>query len=311
MVEIAWWIGGIALGYLVLAPLALALVLRHLVTAGKVDWSGARQPAPADPLEIGYRGDPAAAFGLPFETVHYPTEFGLAEAWVIPAGAPPDLWAVFVHGIGGIRENGYRIARALHEAGVAVMLITYRNDAGAPRGPDGRYNFGLGEWRDLETAVDWTAGQGAARVIVVGESMGAAITGQYLRRAADTARVAGLALDAPALDFPAVVRALARQRFLPFADFVVDAGLWILARLGPDLRQAVCLDAVAGFDGPLFVAHGRHDPLVPFSISERLVARRPDAIFVPSEAAAHLHSYGTDPAAFRAGVFALVEAVRR
>jgi pimeloyl-ACP methyl ester carboxylesterase len=313
MRRMLWIVGGavgILMAYLVVASAGLALGLGFLLTPGQVDWSGEGRTAPADPIEIGYRGDPKAAFGWDFETVRYPTELGEAEAWVIAAEAPSPLWAIFVHGIGGIRENGYRMAKILREAGVTVMMITYRNDPGAPASAPPLYSFGLGEWRDLEAAVDWTAGRGAQRVIVLGESMGAAITGQYLARAADTSRVAGVALDAPALDFPAVIHHGGRKYWVPLAGLVVEAGLGLSSLLRTDLRPAVSVDAVAAFEGPIFVAHGRGDPLVPFAISERLVALRPDAIFVPSDADTHPRSYMSDPAAYRAGLLRLVEAVR-
>jgi pimeloyl-ACP methyl ester carboxylesterase len=308
------WIAGGAVAvlaiYLVIASVGLALGLGAMLTPGVIDWSGANRPAPADPIEIGYRGDPKAAFGWDFETVHYPTELGEAEAWVIPAAEPSPLWAIFVHGIGGIRENGYRMAKILHEAGVTVMMITYRNDRGGPAASPPLYSFGLTEWPDLEAAVEWTAAQGAGRVIIVAESMGAGVTGQYLARAADTSRVAGLVLDAPALDFPAVIHHGGRQYWVPLADLVAEAGMWLSSLMRTDLRPAVVIDAVAGFDGPIFIAHGRRDPLVPFSISEKLVALRPDAILVASDADTHPRSYFSDPEGYRAGLLKLVEAVR-
>src|SRR6218665_3833206 len=150
ILRIILWLLGIAVAYFALAPLVVALGLGFALTQGNVDWSGETREAPGDPVEIGYRGDPMAAFGYAFETVSYPTELGPAEAWAIPAAAPSELWAIFVHGIGGIRENGYRMVRTLHEAGVPVVMITYRNDRAAPRADDGLYSFGLGEWKDLE-----------------------------------------------------------------------------------------------------------------------------------------------------------------
>ncbi|WP_299642348.1 hypothetical protein [Devosia sp.] len=297
--------------YVIVAPFVLAFGLGGLLTAGVVDWAGYTRTPPDDPLTIGYRGDPGQAFGYAFETVQYATELGPAEAWVIPAAEPSPIWAIWVHGIGGLRENGYRIVKTLHEQGVPVLMITYRNDKGAPRSADGLYSFGLDEWRDLEAAVDWAHGQGAERIVIAAESMGAAITGQYLTHAADTRTIAGLALDAPALDFPAVIHAGGKRYWVPLSDLVATAGLEISTLFRRDLRQAVSLDAVAAFDGPIFVAHGTRDPLVPFSISERLVAKRPDILFWRTDADRHPMSFESDRAGYTEALRQWLAAVRQ
>jgi hypothetical protein len=121
----------IALSYFGVA-VAAGMVLDWTLTPGNGDWSDGK-PNPTDPFEIGYRGDPKTALGLDFETVTYPTELGPAEAWLVPAPTPSKTWAVYIHGIRGIRENGYRQLSILNQAGIPTLLITYRNDVGAPR----------------------------------------------------------------------------------------------------------------------------------------------------------------------------------
>jgi pimeloyl-ACP methyl ester carboxylesterase len=276
----------------------VVVLLRQLLTAGIVDWSGAKLPSPEDPLSIGYRGDPGQAFGWAFETLHYPTALGDAEAWLVPAEGDSQIWAVWVHGIGGIRENGYRITKLLHDAGIPVLMITYRNDIGAPRGEDGLYSFGLSEWSDLEAAVQLVLDRGAGRVLIAAESMGAGITGQYLKHGGNTDRVAGLVLDAPALDFPAVVQSVGKRRRIPLSGYVAAAGLWLWRFVRRDLRGAQCIDTVAGFAGPIFLSHGRRDPLVPFSISERLLAVRPDITAWVTDADQHPKNFEADRAGY-------------
>jgi pimeloyl-ACP methyl ester carboxylesterase len=311
-----WWlwiVGGVAalaLLYFAVTSAAMIFILGDMLTVGKKDWAGLNQPSPEDPMEVGYRGDPRAALGLDFETVTYATELGDAEAWLIPAATPSTLWAVFVHGIGGLRENGYRMADVFHEAGVPVLMITYRNDRNAPVSTDNLYSFGLAEWRDLEAAVNWVIGRGAQKVIVAGESMGGGVVGQYLKQAADKSRIAGVVLDSPALDFPDVIRAGVEQMNLPFADVVASAGLGASSLLRRDLRGAESIEAVAGYEGPIFLAHGRRDPLVPYRISERLKGLRSDIIFVETDADRHLWSYQADPAGYRAALLKLIEAAR-
>ena len=109
------WIRRIVIGAVAAVALYAAtvgvgggLALAVALTPGLVDWSQSRQPVPKDPLEINYRGDPKTALGLDYETVHYDADFGPSEAWLVPGAKPSRTWAVFVHGIGGLRENGYR-----------------------------------------------------------------------------------------------------------------------------------------------------------------------------------------------------------
>ena len=303
------WIAGLALAYAVVAPLLLVAALNVMLTPGGVDWAGEGRKKPSDPLRIGYFGDPGTAFGWPFEAVRYQTELGEAEAWLIPADAPSDTWAIWVHGIGGTRENGYRMVRSFREAGLPVLMITYRNDKGAPRDADPLHSFGLAEWRDLEAAVDWMVERGALRVIVAAESMGGAITGQYLRRGSNTERIAGLALDAPALDFNEVIAAGGRRYWVPFSDYVASAGLAGLAMLRRDLREAVSFADVVRFEGPMFLAHGEGDPLVPFSTSERLVALRPDIRFWRTKATVHPMSFEEDREGYAAALTDWVRSV--
>lgn len=303
------WLRRIGVGVIVLAVLSLvvggvgiSMVLNHLLTPGSVDWSGENNPnPPTDPFELGYRGDPLKALGLPFESVTYPTELGDADAWFVPAANMAGPWAVYVHGIGGIRENGYRQLSILNEAGIPTLLITYRNDKGAPAEADPLYSFGVSEWRDLDAAVSWMVGRGAPSVILVAESMGGGIAGQFLMNSEQIEKVAALALDAPALDITEVVADKLGAKALPFAKTIATAGIAVfdLYRKA-QLSKAVSLDAVASFPAPLFLAHGTADGLVPIAISDRLVAERTAPTSYLRTNANHLLSFKEDPARYRA-----------
>lgn len=291
----------VALLYFVGGSLAGGVIARWALTPGAIDWSGAHRPFPDDPFELGYRGDPQVALGLDFETVTYTSELGAAEAWLVPAARPSSTWAVYVHGIGGIRENGYRLLSILHDAGLPVLMITYRNDIGghAPPGQPPFFSFGLTEWPDLAAAIDWAMEQGAEDVVIAAESMGAGIAGQYLVNEGP-AKVAALVLDAPSLDAPAIAAGDAARLNLPFADVLAAGVLWVQGIVGPvRISDAVSLDTVAAFPGPVFVAHGRGDRLVPFAISERLVEMRTGRTVFVTTAAQHLRSFNANPTRYR------------
>lgn len=257
-------------------------------------------PAPSSPFELGYRGDPRAAFGLAFEDVTIETELGPAPAWLVPAEGSSATAAIYVHGIMGHREDGYRHLSVLHAAGVPVLLITYRNDAGAPLSSEKQYAFGLTEWKDLDAAVTFLTSRGTGKIILVGESMGGAIVGQFLMNSRQSGRIAALVLDSPALDGRAVIRRLAHGMRLPLASWIEPVALRILALRQPvALDKAVSLEAVASFPGPLFIAHGTGDRIVPSTISDRVVTARFGATTYLKTHADHLRSWHENPQAYR------------
>ncbi len=287
-------------GYLAVAGWMLARGASALLEVGTISAMIAPGTPETDPFVLGFRGDPAAALGLGFETVTVDTPLGPSPAWLVP-GPRADLAAIYVHGVAGAREDGYRHLSVLQEAGLPVLLISYRNDPAAPATSDGRYGMGTTEWPDLEAAVAQMVARGHDRLLLVGESMGGAIVGQFLRRSALARHVAALALDSPALDFGAVLAHLAAQRGLPAPEAVGQAALAILSARGPhDLRDTDVLPTVAAHSGPLFLAHGAGDEIVPVSISARLLARRSMPTHHLRTAAGHLQSWHADPDAYRA-----------
>ncbi|RYE10330.1 MAG: alpha/beta hydrolase [Hyphomicrobiales bacterium] len=307
------WVVLVPAGLLLAYLIGGVVLLQRLLTPGGVDWSGANNPnPPKDPLVLNYRGDPRTAFGFDFTTIQYMTEHGPAEAWLVPAREPSPLWAIYVHGIGGLRENGYKQLSVLHEAGIPTLLITYRNDRGAPASPNRLYSFGLTEWRDLDAAIGWMQSRGAQRIVLVAESMGAAIAGQYLTHAADISAIAALALDAPALDFPSIPAGILGRYHAPFATATAALGIGALKLFtGTDLATANCMDAVARFERPLFLAHGTGDLLVPLAQSEELVARRTAPTVFIQTGATHLHSFNEDPARYRAAFLGFLDGLSR
>jgi acetyl esterase/lipase len=306
-------VGGVAVVvlYFGVGGMLLAFVIGWLLTPGNIDWSGG-WPQPEDPFVIGYRGDPLQAFGYEFSDVMIPTELGPAPAWLVPAGADPSpLWAIYVHGIGGLRENGYRQLSVLHEAGIPTLMITYRNDEGAPAAPDRLFSFGLSEWHDLDAAVEWTLEQGAERVVIAAESMGGGIAGQFLMQSERTDAVAALALDAPALDFPAVITGNANGLGVPAVAGLEAVAFGVSALFRPDLTKAVSVKAVEQFPGPVFLAHGSTDRLVPVAISDKVADARSGPTTYLRTKADHLLSWHEDPARYRAELLGFLEEVEQ
>jgi uncharacterized protein len=266
---------------------------------------------PKDPLALGYRGDPMTALALPFETIKLETALGPAEAWLVPAAGPEVGRAIYVHGIAGAREDGYRHLSILHEAGWSVLLISYRNDKTAPAAPEGLYGFGLLEWPDLEVAVAYLAPtDGGPGVLVVAESMGGAILGQFLQQSPLAGRVKAVALDSPGLSFSAVVDHLATQSGKPLPGVIAKVAARIIPRMtGLPLDEAEVSGALTAFPGPMFLAHGAGDRIVPIAPSQALAEARPGTVTLWTTAD-HLGSYAEDPAAYRAAFAAFLAPIK-
>lgn len=288
-------------GYVGVAGFFLAHATTDMLKVGAL--TGITQVAepPSDPLAIGYRGTPMQALSLPFETVLLETPLGPAPAWLVAAKGTETGRAIYIHGIAGAREDGYRLLTLLHDAGLSVLMITYRNDADAPQTADGTYGFGLTEWPDLEAAVARMApAPDGPGVLVVADSMGAAILGQFLARSGLAGRVSSVALDSPALSFSAVLDSLSRQGGKPLAGTIAQAAGLMLPRMtGLPFDTAEVADVFGSFPGPMFIAHGAQDRIVPIGPSQALAAARGTKTVTLWTEADHLGSFAAAPEDYR------------
>jgi alpha-beta hydrolase superfamily lysophospholipase len=226
-----------------------------------------------------YSGDPGQALGLPFRTVGVPDPLGPMPAWLVPAApggplATRKTWAIVVHGHNDNRQNDLRIAPALRQAGLTSLLISYRNDLGAPESPDGMYHLGETEWIDLQAAVRYALAHGAQRVVLVGYSMGGALVAQFMERSRLATDVAALVLDAPVLDWRSLIEFNAEQIGLPgFLGVPVE---WTIdARANPDWDSLDALEHPEDFHLPILLFHSTEDELVPISTSDDFASELP------------------------------------
>lgn len=240
-----------------------------------------------------FAGDPRQTLGLPFRDVSIPGELGPMPAWLIPARS--HTWAIVVHGVNGDQQAGLRIAPALHRAGLPSLLITYREDLGAPSSPDGLHHMGLTEWHDLQAAARYALAHGAHRLVLVGYSMGGAIVTQFMERSPLAPRVAGLVLDAPVLDWKKTLEFNAERMGLP--GFLATPVEWAVgARIDADWSS---LDAIAhpeDFHLPILLFHGTEDSVVPIATSDAFAAELPRWVtYYRVPRADHTESWNVDP----------------
>jgi alpha-beta hydrolase superfamily lysophospholipase len=263
----------------------------------------------------GEAATPRSALDIPYRRVEVPTELGPAPAWLVsPAPrarrrARPDTWAIVVHGYKGVPAEGLRILPDLRAAGLTSLLITYRNDPGAPRSPDGLIHLGATEWRDLQSAAAYARRRGARRLVLVGMSMGGAIVCQFFHESRLARVVEGLILDAPVLDWKAVLSYQADQLHLPF--FVTDTAEAIVkARIDIDYAQFDQIARAKEFDLPILLFHGTGDKTVPVETSNEFARALPERVTydrVPD--AAHVGSWNVDPRAYDRRVRAFLRRV--
>ncbi len=240
-----------------------------------------------------YVGDPRQALGLPYEDVDVPDELGPMPAWLVPARSR--TWAIVVHGINGTPQEGLRLVPTLRRAGLPTMLTRYREDLGAPPSPDGFHHMGLTEWRDLQAAARYALAHGARRLILAGYSMGGAIVAQFMQKSRFADRVAGLVLDAPALDWKRVLEFNATR--MGFPDFAaVPVELAIGARIDADWDSLDALAHAEDFRLPILLFHGEDDKVVPIATSDDFAAELPHWVtYYRLPEAGHTQSWNVDP----------------
>jgi alpha-beta hydrolase superfamily lysophospholipase len=219
-----------------------------------------------------YAGDPGQAFGYRYADLAVRGELGPMPAWLV-AGRRR-TWAIVVHGINATLQTGLRVVPTLHRAGLPTLLITYRDDLGAPASPDGLHHLGLTEWRDLEAAARYALAHGAARLVLVGYSMGGALVAQFMQRSVLARHVAGLVLDAPVLDWRRTIEFNAEQMGLPgFSALPVE---WTIGlRIEADWESLDALRHREDLQLPILLFHGDDDKVVPLATSEDFAAELP------------------------------------
>jgi uncharacterized protein len=211
-----------------------------------------------------------------------------------------------VHGINGDPQAGLRLVPALHRAGLTSLLLTYREDQGAPASPDGLHHMGLTEWRDLDAAARYALAHGAKRLVLAGYSMGGAILAQFMERSPLARRVAGLVLDAPALSWKAILSFNASE--MGFPSFAAAPVEWAIgARIDADWSSLDALRHPGDFHIPTLLFHGTQDRLVPIATSERFAKELPRWVtYYRVPLAGHTEAWNVDPTLYESRLTAFL-----
>lgn len=249
-------------------------------------------------IESGAKIDRAAGFSgwyystpselhLPWESVLIGSPAGPCPAWLFPAES--STWVIQVHGRGVTRAECLRAVPVFHAMGLPNLVVSYRNDGEAPRSKGGSYALGASEWRDVDAAISYALRHGAQRVLLMGWSMGGAISLQTAVSSAHREAIAGLILDSPVVDWRNVLRFQAREEGIrdPFPALAMNAlSSPLTARLSGSefVIPFDKLDMVARADEltvPILLLHSEDDGFVPADASHALAKARPDLVTMP------------------------------
>jgi pimeloyl-ACP methyl ester carboxylesterase len=240
-----------------------------------------------------FDGDPLIARGLDFDEVSVPSELGPLPAWLVPGTS--STWVIAIHGRGGSRAEALRALPTLATAGLPTLVMTYRNDEGAPPSRDRRYHLGASEWHDVAAAISYARSRGASDVILYGWSMGGAATMMTLRRAEVASSVRAVVLDCPALDWAATLRLNARRRNLP-APLTWAAMRLVEQRIATRLAELNQVRHVGSLRVPTLIFLDGDDVVVDPRPTRLFARLRPDVVrLVETRGGGHTRSWNADP----------------
>lgn len=243
--------------------------------------------------------------GLAAEEVTLASPSGDFPAWavVVPGS---DKWAVLTHGRGGERHDMLRMARPLQAAGYSLLMTTYAGDNAARPAQDGIWHYGVTEWDELESAVQYAVDQGATTLVMGGLSLGGAVTDGFLARSALADQIDAVILDAPASSLRDIIDEGAESRTFPVVGLPIPESLEDVAMLIAGLRFGVDYEAVDYtdmpdlVDVPLLTFQTDEDQTIPKAVNDRFMLEGSGSggqyVVVPG--AGHVLSWNVDPQAY-------------
>jgi dienelactone hydrolase len=237
--------------------------------------------------------DPHSMLGLAYETVAVDGPLGVYPAWFVPGS--DSTWVIYVHGLAANRAEGLRTLGVLAPRGLPALLVSYRNDVGAPASPDGLYHLGATEWQDLDAAARYALAHGARRLVLAGYSMGGQIVLQFLSRSSAASQVIAVVLESPVLDWGVTLDYRAQVLGIPaFATWIGKQAAAARARL--DWNDLDRVAHVRGITAPILLFHNLTDRFTPESRSEAFARALPGRVTLERIAGGnHVEAWNADP----------------
>ncbi len=228
--------------------------------------------------------------GLSVEDVWLQTSDGVKlHAWWIPSNSAEFAFVAF-HGNAANIAARAEVYRFLHALPVHVLAVEYRGYGRSKGSPSE-----VGLYLDAQAAYDYlTRQRGIApqRIISYGQSLGTAVAVDLAAKR----EVGGVVLEAPFPSTRAVVRRV--YWFLPGVEFVARSRFDTASKL-------------ARIHAPILIVHCAHDPVLAFSLGEKVFAGAREPKFLwRVERECHEETSLVAPKEYRAQLLAFLNRVK-
>ena len=242
---------------------------------------------------------PKSVSDTDYEYIEYESDLGMFPAYLTSEGETGVV--IFVHGFRGAFERDFTAmlrAPDFENLGYRSMIISYRNDANAPKDPSGLYQYGVTEWIDLDNAIRYVEQNiNPDKIVLWGTSGGGGPVTSWLQNNPDSERVDGIIFEAPVISFweSVEVNGKARYPFIPELFFPYIK-LFTEVRYGVDFDTMDFRDALVKSEVPVLLFHGDDDEWVPVDMSDYIAEnRRTNFTYIRMSNVGHVTSWNADP----------------
>ena len=242
---------------------------------------------------------PKSVSDTDYEYIEYESDLGMFPAYLTSEGETGVV--IFVHGFRGAFERDFTAmlrAPDFENLGYRSMIISYRNDANAPKDPSGLYQYGVTEWIDLDNAIKYVEQNiDPDKIVLWGTSGGGGPVTSWLQNNPDSERVDGIIFEAPVISFweSVEVNGKARYPFIPELFFPYIK-LFTEVRYGVDFDTMDFRDALVKSEVPVLLFHGDDDEWVPVDMSDYIADnRRTNFTYIRMSNVGHVTSWNADP----------------
>ena len=244
----------VALSAVVLITVALAWLFARL-------WSRPKRVAP---------DRTPADYGLAYEPVHFYSRGERRNGWFVPTEHARAPAIVIAHSWSRNAAQMLPLARALHEAGYAVLLYDARgHGASEGRGFITILSFVDDLWGAVDFLRDQRRDVDPNRIALVGHSMGGAAA---IVAAAIDRRIRAVVSSSAFAEIPTLTRRVLRSFHLPSRLFFPLVRFFIQRHMSQTMVWASPRNRIGEVEAPLLLLHGDADCFVPHSELAALAA---------------------------------------